>query len=345
MNRTTALIWLVVAPSAGVAHHSLIGYDEGRLVEVEGQVASVFWHNPHVRLTLSTTAESGRQETWTLESGSRNYMERRGISDDNIAIGDRLHVLGLPSKLEDNTLWPVQITWSDGRQLAVVQDLARNFGLVQGDAPATGPTVAVEDAEAAIRSARGLFRVWTNRGWIDDSRRWNARVHPLSDHARIAYESWDQTTDDLARRCIPAGMPEAMLNPFPIEFTEQHGDIVLHIEEWDNVRTIHMDRGSSERDAVPGPLGYSVGRWEDNTLVVNTSRITYPYLDDRGTPQSEAVEIVERFTLGDDETRLDWSATVVDPETFTAPVAMPKLRWEWVPGERLRAFDCTVSDN
>ena len=345
MNRTTALIWLVVAPSAGVAHHSLIGYDEGRLIEVEGEVASVFWHNPHVRLTIDSTAGNGRQETWTLESGSRNYMERRGIGADSIAIGDRLHVLGLPSKLEDKSVWPVQITWPDGRQLAVVQDLARNFGLAQGNAPATAPAVSDEDVEGAIRSASGIFRVWTNRGWIDDARQWIARAHPLANHARIAFESWDQPTDDLALRCIPAGMPEAMLNPFPIEFTEQHGDIVLHIEEWDNVRTIHMDAGSIGSDAAPGPLGYSVGRWEGNTLVVNTNRIDYPYLDDRGTPQSEAVEIVERFTLGEDETRLDWSATVFDPETFTEPIAMPELHWEWVPGEQLRTFNCTVPDN
>ncbi len=57
------------------------------------------------------------------------------------------------------------------------------------------------------------------------------------------------------------------------------------------------------------------------------------------------MEIFERFTLSEDETRLDWVATVVDPETFTEPVAMPELHWDWVPGEELKAYNCTVADN
>ena len=72
-----------------------------------------------------------------------------------------------------------------------------------------------------------------------------------------------------------------------------------------------MEIGSNEKNPPATSLGYSVGRWEGRTLIVRTEDINYPYLDDLGTPQSEAVEIVERFTLSEDETRLDWVATVV----------------------------------
>ncbi len=133
--------------------------------------------------------------------------------------------------------------------------------------------------------------------------------------------------------------------PFPIEFMEQDGDILLHIEEWDNVRTIYMGDGINVDDLEPSSLGTSVGYWEENTLVVRTNNIDYPFFDDRGTPQSKAVEIFERFTLSEDETRLDWVSTVVDPETFTEPVAMPEMHWEWVPGAELKAYKCTVADN
>ena len=62
----------------------------------------------------------------------------------------------------------------------------------------------------------------------------------------------------------------------------------------------------------------------------------------RGTPQSAAMRVVERFTLSEDETRLDWSASVSDPETFTEPVARQNLHFSWVPGEEVKPFDCSV---
>ena len=89
-------------------------------------------------------------------------------------------------------------------------------------------------------------------------------------------------------------------------------------------------------------MGYSVGRWEGNTLIVITNRINSPYSLGGGTPQSEAVEIVERFTLSEDERTMDWAATLTDPATFTAPVTPTSTHWKWVPGEAIKPYDCAM---
>ena len=96
--------------------------------------------------------------------------------------------------------------------------------------------------DAADSDATGIFRLWTNRDrhWMQDVRPWWARVHPLTASAQQKLDAWDQTTDDPAAQCIPAGMPEAMLMPFPIEFIDAGDEIILNIEEWDNSRTIHL---------------------------------------------------------------------------------------------------------
>jgi hypothetical protein len=106
-----------------------------------------------------------------------------------------------------------------------------------------------------------------------------------------------------------------------------------------------MGDDNSVENLPPSSLGTSVGHWEDNTLVIRTDNINYPFFDDRGTPQSEAVEIVEHFTLSEDESQLDWVATVVDRGTFTEPVAMPAMHWDWIPGEEVKEYNCTVADN
>lgn len=53
-----------------------------------------------------------------------------------------------------------------------------------------------------------------------------------------------------------------------------------------------------------------------------------------------AYDIVERFALSDGDTRLMWTATVTDPETFTEPVELPIINYEWQPGSQVRPFGC-----
>lgn len=91
------------------------------------------------------------------------------------------------------------------------------------------------------------------------------------------------------------------------------------------------------------PWGYSVGRWEDDTLVVTTTNIDYPYFDDLGTPQSELLQIVERYRFDAEEPRLYWQAVATDPNIFKAPVTL-KGDMVWVPGEVVKRFDCTIPD-
>jgi hypothetical protein len=160
--------------------------------------------------------------------------------------------------------------------------------------------------------------------------------------ALAAREEYDPLTDDTALRCIPQGMPGIMDNPFPIEFLERDGNVILRTEEWDVVRTIHMTADDDFDSQLSTPHGYSVGRWGDGTLVITTTNIDWPFFDDIGTPQSEDVETVERFTLSADERRLDYTLTVTDSQTFTAPFTLDG-HWNWVPGEVIKPYNCSLA--
>ena len=67
-------------------------------------------------------------------------------------------------------------------------------------------------------------------------------------------------------------------------------------------------------------------------------------MDEHGSPQSEEIHIVERFTLSEDGRYLDWIATVTDPLTFTEPFVAFTTRWQWIPGAALQAYDCEDLD-
>jgi len=73
---------------------------------------------------------------------------------------------------------------------------------------------------------------------------------------------------------------------------------------------------------------------------VTTTRINWPYFDNIGTPQSENVEMLETFTVSEDQARLDYRLTVTDPGTFTEPAVFER---HWLAlGEQIELYDCQV---
>ena len=93
----------------------------------------------------------------------------------------------------------------------------------------------------------------------------------------------------------------------------------------------------------PSLLGYSVGHWENGTLVVHTSRVSYPHFNESGVPQSEVTEFVEYISASDDASRLDYKIVVTDPNTFSEPVVLQKS-WVWLSGVSVEPYNCLVSD-
>jgi len=130
-----------------------------------------------------------------------------------------------------------------------------------------------------------------------------------------------------------------MSQPYPIEFVNQGDNILLRLEEYDAVRTIHMSV-ESPRNPPRGPIGYSVGRWDGTTLVVTTNGISWTHFA-LGIPLSERAEVVERFTPSADGSRLDYKLTVTDPVNFTKPVELQSSRI-WLPDVEVRPYKCTI---
>ena len=90
----------------------------------------------------------------------------------------------------------------------------------------------------------------------------------------------------------------------------------------------------------PALLGYSVGSWEGDTLVVETSNIdAVPGFDDQGTPMHSNIRLTERFTLSTDQQRLDYQISIIDPVTFTGPLELTRY-WVWRPELTVHQWNC-----
>ena len=331
MGRIQAACLALIVSADALAHHAFTGYDTDNPQSMEGEVTAVFWRNPHIVVTIERVLENGEREIWEAEGGALNSLLRAGVGRDVVAVGDRVSLFGVLSRREQHHMAVYTMTASDGSQVPLWPRRAAQIGAEVGVA-------LFSDAaqEEGARQARGIFRVWSRDGsWSSHSQ--------FTEAASTAREAFDPAEDNPALDCIPQGMPSIMSNPFPIEFVDARDRIILRLELWDGVRTIHLSEDVSSEELHPSPLGYSTGRWEDSTLIVETRRINDRYFDMVGTPQTDAIEVVERFALNQTQDRLDYHAVITDHATFTEPATLSGS-WSWVPGEEVKPFECTLRD-
>ncbi len=337
MRAVELALLVLLAPAQALAHHgSAYYYDLDNLASIEGDIIYVSWRNPHVLLEIERTLENGTTEIWEVESSSRNSLQRVGIESDVVSVGDRVTLTGALSRTGLPAMAAFLMKLDDGTEVPIWPQRAERMGQEVHRVAASSASV-----NESRRQASGIFRVWSRPEMQGQLLAELEGELPYNATARAAQAAWNPLTDDPVLDCTPRGMPSIMNNPLPIEFVDQGDTIVIRLEEWDGRRTIHMTSRASAESPPASPNGYSVGRWEGDTLVVTTIAINDPYFDDHGTPQGVRASVVERFTLNADERRLDYEAIHTDPLIFTRPGRLIG-HWDWIPGEEVKTFDCAV---
>lgn len=328
-----ALLCGIALFSSAHAHHSFAEYDQKKTIEVTGTLTDVAWQNPHVRLKVQST-EGGRVVTWDIECHSVGILSRSNVNAKALKVGDKVTVAGNPSRARPERLFVTNVLTPTG-ELVMAPGTQPRW---RKDADGTGPArLAVADSQAP---PPGLFHVWSSSFGVPGASPfalWSGEMK-LTDAAKKALAAWDDVHQTVARDCVPKGMPTIMEQPYGMAFEDHGKTILLKLEEYDTVRTIHLS------DGVPVPsakslLGHSVGVWEGATLVVTTTGISWQYISPNGLPQGPRSRMVERFTPSTDSRRLDYSVTITDPDTFTTPAVL-KRAWVWTPGERVQKYSC-----
>jgi len=148
----------------------------------------------------------------------------------------------------------------------------------------------------------------------------------------------DPADDPGFLRCEPWGLARQMFAPHQLEIRQRGNDrIELRYGEWDARRTVYLDGRASPANQPPSRLGHSVGRWDGDALVVETSRVAAnlaPW-DARHTDQ---LRIVERYTRSKDGDTLLLTATLTDPGSLREPVVLKKI-WQWAPQIQIAPYE------
>ena len=340
------LIFLTFLAMGAQAHHSTTHFSE-EFTEMEGTLVELRWRNPHVYFLLEVEEEDGSSRVWEMEAGTIYMIGRAGVTRDMFTEGDRIRVAGNMSTVYDDKFWLTNVLLADGREVLVVArgEARWTDELIGGRSQWSNVALHEDNTNDADE---GIFRVWSPPGPESGGRaHQDPNQRPLSAIATEASlasrETWDPYAFDDA--CEKSGVPRVNFGPHPHQFIEDGDNILMVSEEFDETRVFHMNTDLDPEQQPLSPLGFSVGRWEDeSTLVVETSRVNFPYMNLGGYGQSEQMSMTEVYTLNEEETELRYHVTITDPVMLTAPYIQTGI---WIDlGEGMVGYDCVViADN
>lgn len=345
---SVALLIGLLISSQVKAHHGPPSdpafFNTERIIEMDAVVIKVFWRNPHVRFKAMVDGPFGPEE-WQIELRRGPTAFRNvGLEKDFLKPGDKVKIAGYPSRRKANLLGMLNLLLPDGREL-VEPNIESRFSDVR---LFSGGQLAISepDGDQAYGAkeepkADGIFRVWGMIGNKIPEVPVSEYVDYLSNTAHTLRARYVPARDDPELKC-QSGMPTTMFDPPPMEIKRDGENIIIHMEEYDLERIIHMHGG--EDNPTPSRLGHSVGRWEnETTLVIDTTHVNWPFFDPWGTPQSDQITYFERFTLSEDGSRLNYALTADDPVMFIDPIVLERS-WQWLPDRTINLYDCTLWD-
>lgn len=184
-------------------------------------------------------------------------------------------------------------------------------------------------------------------GERDRSRNWPASP-PFRPEVQAAYDAYLEKVAanpedyDAARNCLPYGMPYQMLlmAQYPMEIVQTDGRLTVIFELHNDVRRIFFDDRKRPTGLLPSFMGYSVGDWDDETLVIETTSIR-----DGGMPRPHGPQFVvtERLHLVFDDDGTPMIAnemTITDPEIYTEPFTI-QMYYRQHPGLEVGEYFCS----
>jgi hypothetical protein len=161
--------------------------------------------------------------------------------------------------------------------------------------------------------------------WSPDTR----RLQVIAPAADIPFQLWSRKLaeeradgsrgkDDPAAYCVP-GMPKLVVLPYPYKIAQVPGMMLILYEGFTTFRQIFTDGRALPADPQPSWLGYSVGKWDGDTFVVDTIGVNErTWLDNAGRPHTGAMHLTERYRRRDFG-HLEMKLTIDDPKAYTKP--------------------------
>jgi hypothetical protein len=322
--------------STGSAHHSDAGLDMESFVTFDGTITEYSWRNPHVYIGVVTQNDDGEQIEWVLQTSSTMTVTRMGWTRESLSPGEKVTV--------------VTHAALDGRLYGLVESIKKADGILLTGSFFSASGEPKLDVIFTDQRAASLEGKWIADGdkLIDYPGGYDGFFRAqlvLTDKAISAQTSLNELSDENPdSTCIGKPTPAMILStvyyPLEIAFQEELQTITLRSEYFDELRTVYMDGRSHPDSSERFVSGHSIGRWEDDVLIVDTRNFANhrsPY--QIGVPSGGQKHVVERYQLINDGAGATIEFTLEDPEYIVGSLYHSR-EMIFAPQMKFSPFNC-----
>ena len=350
MYRTLALSALLMLPAVALAHHGGAEYDLGRAVEFKGKLTRVDLINPHSWLYFDVTEKDGKVSHHRCEMRSVHVLRRSGWTKDLFPVGQQITIEASPNKTDSASCYLQTILTADGARMdRYGQYIKAPAGGVK---EVRGPILAPDTSKRPLRRPSGELNIsgdWapvqnvmvdprgtgspmvqlsqlgqykigerpTNAGGGGARRGGGSgpRLYggtELTDAGEEAAAAFKRE-DNPRFRCETTSIIFDWTFDGPVNRITQNKDtITMEYGQFGLKRMVYVNQKAHPASLKPSRTGHSIGHWEGETLVVETTSFQPGYLN-TPVPNSDKLTVTEKFSLDTAKMALTRSYTAEDP--------------------------------
>ena len=297
-----------------LAHHSAAAYDTRQEMKITGTVSEYSFRNPHIYMTVQVKKPDGTTVNVEVEAGAASVLNGLGFTKDSVKVGELVTITGNPAR-------------SNPEQSMLGRELFKRDG---GYVPLNISSKSVYQAkdEVATSIAGTWFSPMSEFGkFLGGTRTWAVTEKGKAAMASVAGDPKATTQKD----CIPIGAPALMFYPVANTIAVQKDRVVIKVDWLDSERVVFLDGRKHPAASETSLHGHSVGRWEGDSLMVETTNFREHQMGlSTSLPSSTQKKLTERFTLGPDRKNLLYSGLIEDPVYLAKPVEWSG-QWQYRP--------------
>jgi hypothetical protein len=323
----------VVLSTPALAHHGFGRFDPTREITLQGTLTGIDFVNPHAYLYFDAMAADGKVQPMRCEMRAATVLRRSGWSEEMFVPGKRVEISGNPHRDDPASCYIETMKLDDAtferyQQLTSATNVDRPARMASGEPnifgdwaqeqyliarPANGGRggLVPKSMVPGVESGEIPLENVPNAGW-------GARP--------VTFTAAGQAASDVLRAKPPEDSPRARCEitsvlfdwvfDGPINRITKGADTITMQYGRGLTRTIHMNMTSHPAQIAPSRGGHSIGRWDGDTLVVDTVGFE-PGILAGNVPHSDRLHVVERFTLDPATMALKRDYVAEDPVNFT----------------------------
>jgi len=294
---------LLLMPLSAFAHHGTAGqFDASRILTVSGVISDMAFVNPHAYVYVDVTDENGEVATWNCELRAASVMRRSGWTEEMFSNGTQVDIVGVAAHRDPLGCYVETISFNGGAPIERYAQIEENQLQPENTRPAVtawgdpniaGDWAATQRLVGAI-SGPNAMTMGPPMGMGGRGPAVEFTTAGAEALARLATDEADNVTGRLD--CMPRDFFSDWVFDQPSNrIIQEENKIVLMYGFMDTVRTIHLDLDEHPDNIEPSWAGHSIGKWEDDVLVVDTIGFTEGSY--RSNVHSTSYHTIERFSL------------------------------------------------